>query len=239
MAAGLPLYAEGRCVMRQWHGHLCRAAVRGLCSAQALQLTDDRGVSVTLPRAPQRIVTCAAVADRDGVRAGPVPPPGGRGPLFQPPGAVRSCPGGRRHRPERRGHGGPQARRGADGHVVARRSSGWSRWALRWWRWSPKLPMTFSACWTSSARCWSVADAQRIWRVIDAGVTAAAQSLPPRVRATTVYFEVNRGPMRRGRVVHWRTADAAGGAEHHHARPGALSRRSTPSTWCVPTPTSS
>ncbi|MES3010453.1 MAG: helical backbone metal receptor [Pseudomonadota bacterium] len=39
-----------------------------------------------------------------------------------------------------------------------------------------------------------VPDALRVWRVIDAGVSAAAQSLPPRVKATRVYFEVNRAP---------------------------------------------
>jgi iron complex transport system substrate-binding protein len=40
----------------------------------------------------------------------------------------------------------------------------------------------------------AVADAQKIWRAIDAGVSAAAQSLPPGVRNTRVYFEVNPGP---------------------------------------------
>jgi len=39
-----------------------------------------------------------------------------------------------------------------------------------------------------------VPDAARIWRVIDAGVSAAAQSVPASVRATRVYFEVNQGP---------------------------------------------
>jgi iron complex transport system substrate-binding protein len=39
-----------------------------------------------------------------------------------------------------------------------------------------------------------VPDAQRIWRVIDAGVAAAAQSLPPKVAKVKVYFEVSRGP---------------------------------------------
>lgn len=39
-----------------------------------------------------------------------------------------------------------------------------------------------------------VSDAQRIWRAIDAAVMAAAQSLPPGVRGTRVYFEVNPGP---------------------------------------------
>lgn len=35
---------------------------------------------------------------------------------------------------------------------------------------------------------------ERVWRHIDAGVSAAAQSLPARVRQTRVYFEVNNAP---------------------------------------------
>ncbi|MBT0569216.1 ABC transporter substrate-binding protein [Curvibacter sp. CHRR-16] len=43
-----------------------------------------------------------------------------------------------------------------------------------------------------------VHDAQHIWRAIDAGVSAAAQSLPPAVRQLRVYFEVNEGPYAAG-----------------------------------------
>jgi iron complex transport system substrate-binding protein len=43
-----------------------------------------------------------------------------------------------------------------------------------------------------------VADARRLWRAIDAGVSAAVQSLPPNVRNTRVYFEVNEGPYAAG-----------------------------------------
>jgi len=39
-----------------------------------------------------------------------------------------------------------------------------------------------------------VPDAAKIWRAIDAAVSAAAQSLPASVKATRVYFEVNQGP---------------------------------------------
>jgi len=39
-----------------------------------------------------------------------------------------------------------------------------------------------------------VPDAQRVWRTIDAAVMAAAQSLPPGVRGTRVYVEVDPGP---------------------------------------------
>ncbi|CAN5220916.1 ABC transporter substrate-binding protein [soil metagenome] len=41
-------------------------------------------------------------------------------------------------------------------------------------------------------------DAQRVWRAIDASVSAAAQSLPPGLSNTRVYFEVNNGPYAAG-----------------------------------------
>lgn len=40
--------------------------------------------------------------------------------------------------------------------------------------------------------------AKRIWRFIDAGVSAAAQSLPAKVKGVRVYFEVNRAPFAAG-----------------------------------------
>ncbi|MEZ5707509.1 MAG: helical backbone metal receptor [Burkholderiaceae bacterium] len=43
-----------------------------------------------------------------------------------------------------------------------------------------------------------VADAQKIWRAIDAGVLAAAQSIPQKARGARVYFEVNQGPYAAG-----------------------------------------
>lgn len=39
-----------------------------------------------------------------------------------------------------------------------------------------------------------VAEADKVWRHIDAAVSAAAQSLPASARGTRVYFEVNRAP---------------------------------------------
>jgi iron complex transport system substrate-binding protein len=36
--------------------------------------------------------------------------------------------------------------------------------------------------------------AARLWRTIDSGVSAAAQSLPPQAKNSRVYFEVSRGP---------------------------------------------
>lgn len=42
------------------------------------------------------------------------------------------------------------------------------------------------------------AGAARLWRIIDASVSAAAQSLSPKARSARVYFEVNRGPYAAG-----------------------------------------
>ena len=43
-----------------------------------------------------------------------------------------------------------------------------------------------------------VQDAQRVWRVIDAGVQAAAQSVPAAARGARVYFEASSGPFAAG-----------------------------------------
>ena len=43
-----------------------------------------------------------------------------------------------------------------------------------------------------------VPDAARVWRAIDAGVSAAAQSLPPAARGLRVYMEVSPGPYAAG-----------------------------------------
>ena len=42
------------------------------------------------------------------------------------------------------------------------------------------------------------AGAERLWHIIDTGVSAAAQSLSPKARNARVYFEVNRGPYAAG-----------------------------------------
>jgi iron complex transport system substrate-binding protein len=43
-----------------------------------------------------------------------------------------------------------------------------------------------------------VPDAAKVWRAIDAAVSAAAQSVPDSAKATRVYFEVNQGPYAAG-----------------------------------------
>ena len=45
-----------------------------------------------------------------------------------------------------------------------------------------------------------VEDAERVWRVIDAGVQAAAQSVPVAARGARVYFEASSGPYAAGQT---------------------------------------
>ena len=40
--------------------------------------------------------------------------------------------------------------------------------------------------------------ADRLWRIIDSSVSAAAQSLSPKAKSSRVYFEVSRGPYAAG-----------------------------------------
>lgn len=47
-------------------------------------------------------------------------------------------------------------------------------------------------------RLLEVPDPQKVWRSIDAGVSSAAQSLPPSARGTRVYYEVDPGPYAAG-----------------------------------------
>lgn len=48
--------------------------------------------------------------------------------------------------------------------------------------------------WTQVGRALAANDVQQLWDRVQAGVDAAARSLPASLRGTTVYFEVNSGP---------------------------------------------
>ena len=75
--------------------------------------------------------------------------------------------------------------------------------------------------------------------MIDAGVLAAAQSLPPKAKNVRVYFEVSRGPMPRARRHSFirRIAHPAGRAQRGASIAGPVPRLN-PGLWCA-NPTSS
>ena len=162
--------------------------------AQAIQLTDDRGRTVTLPRPPQRIVSllpsltetiCAldqchrmVGVDRysnwpESVTRLPLVG-GGLDPNIEAIVALRP-----------------------DVVVMATSSRASARLealGLTVVALEPKSHADVQRVMGKLGQLLAVPDAQRVWRHIDAAVEAAAQSVPPAARGARVYFEVNRGP---------------------------------------------
>ena len=58
----------------------------------------------------------------------------------------------------------------------------------------PKTIADLRRVWEQMGRILGANDAQQLWERVDAGMNAAARSLPASLRGTTVYFEVNSGP---------------------------------------------
>jgi len=175
-------------------------AMATLANAQPVQLTDDRGRAITLAQPPQRIVSllpsltetvCALDAcqrlvgvDRysnwpASVRQLPVVG-GGLDPNIEAivalrPDVVLMATSSR-----------SSARLEALGVTVV---------ALE-----PKTHTDVQRVLGLVGQVLGVQDAQRVWRVIDAGVQAAAQSVPVAARGTRVYFEASSGPFAAGQA---------------------------------------
>lgn len=58
----------------------------------------------------------------------------------------------------------------------------------------PRSVADLKRTWQQVGLAIGAAHAQQAWQAVDAAVDAAARSLPPALRGTTVYFEVNSGP---------------------------------------------
>lgn len=184
----------------QW----CSAAV-GLMllmvgSAHALQVTDDRGVVVNFDKTPQRIVSLLPSLTETVCELGQCARLVGVDRYSNFPASLRAL---------------PQVGGGLDPNIEAivalkpdvvlmatssragerLRSLGLKVVALE-----PKTYADVQRVMLKIGQLLEVADAQKIWRAIDAGVSAAAQSLPARVRGTRVYFEVNPGPYGAGEI---------------------------------------
>jgi iron complex transport system substrate-binding protein len=167
-------------------------------AAHALQITDDRGIKITLDKPPQRIVSllpsltetvCAldACARLVGVDR-----------YSNHPASVRAL---------------PQVGGGLDPNVEAvvalkpdlvlmsvasRAGERLEALGLKVVALDTKTHADVRRVLEQVGTLLGVQDAQRVWRAIDAGVSAAAQSLSPKARNTRVYFEVSRGPFAAG-----------------------------------------
>jgi len=169
-------------------------------AAHALQLTDDRGVVVTLAQPPQRIVSLLPSLTETVCALDQCQRLVGVDRYSDFPASVRAL---------------PQVGGGLDPNIEAivalkpdvvlvatssRASERLRGLGLAVVALEPKTYADVQRVMLKLGQLLGVADAQRIWRAIDAGVSAAAQSLPASVRGTRVYFEVNPGPYGAGEL---------------------------------------
>lgn len=160
----------------------------------AVQLTDDRGIVVHLAQPPQRIVSLLPSLTESVCELGQCGRLVGVDRYSDYPASVRSL---------------PQLGGGLDPNieaVVALRPdvvlmAGSSRAVQRLESLGVKVitlePRNYAdvrRVLDQIAELLEVPDAPRVWRAIETGVEAAAQSVPPAAKHLRVYFEVGRGP---------------------------------------------
>jgi iron complex transport system substrate-binding protein len=166
--------------------------------AAALQITDDRGVLVTLAQPPQRIVSLLPSLSETVCELGQCHRLVGVDRYSNYPASLQKL---------------PQMGGGLDPNIelivalkpdvvlMATSSRAGDRLqalGIKVVALEPKSHKDVQRVMFKLGQLLEVSDTARIWRAIDAGVSAAAQSLPAGVRGMKVYFEVNPGPYAAG-----------------------------------------
>ena len=182
-----------RLTFARWLSVLAVLAGVGTLHAAGLQITDDRGVTVTLPQSPQRIVSLLPSLTETVCELGQCHRLVGVDRYSNHPASVRALP---------KAGGGIDPNIEAivalkpDVVLMATSSRGVQRLealGLKVLAMEPKTSADAQRVMGKLGQLLEVPDADRIWRAIDAGVMAAAQSLPPGARSLRVYFEVSTG----------------------------------------------
>ena len=173
---------------------LAQAQAQTLISAPAIQVTDDRGRTVTLPRQPQCIVSLLPSLTEAVCALDQCHRMVGVDRYSNWPGSITRL---------------PQVGGGLDPNIEAivalrpdvvlmatssRASARLESLGVAVVALEPKTHADVQRVLGKIGQVLAVPDAQRVWRRIDAAVEAAAQSVPPAARGARVYFEVNRGP---------------------------------------------
>jgi iron complex transport system substrate-binding protein len=177
------------------------AALWLFAPAHALQLTDDRNVSITFPQSPQRIISLLPSLTESVCAMEQCHRLVGRDRYSNHPALVRQLPalgGGLDPNIEAIVALKPDVVLVAiSSRVITRLESlGIKVVALE-----PKSHADVRRVLLKLGQLLEVPEEQgaaRLWRVIDASVSAAAQSLSPQARKSRVYFEVSRGPYAAG-----------------------------------------
>jgi iron complex transport system substrate-binding protein len=187
--------------MKQSLIFLLLAACAALLPARALQLTDDRGVSVSFAQSPQRIVSLLPSLTESVCAMDQCQRLVGVDRYSNYPASVRSLPvlgGGLDPNIE-----GIVALR-PDVVLLATSSRASQRLeslGIKVVALEPKSHADVRRVLGKIGVLLDIPEAQgadRLWRIIDASISAAAQSLSPRAKRARVYFEVNRGPYAAG-----------------------------------------
>ena len=173
---------------------LCGTLLAGAAGAQPVSIVDDRGVTVSLPQAPQRIVSLLPSLTETVCELGQCARLVGVDRYSNYPQSVLAL---------------PKVGGGLDPNIEAivalkpdlvlvavssRASDRLRALGLQVAAMEPKTHADVQRILGKVGQLLAVPDAQRVWRAIDAGVSAAAQSLPAHVRGKRVYFEVSRSP---------------------------------------------
>jgi iron complex transport system substrate-binding protein len=174
------------------------AAVAAPVFAQPVQVTDDRGVVVRLAAPPQRIVSLLPSLTETVCELGRCDRLVGVDRYSNYPASVQRLPtvgGGLDPNVEAIVVLRPDVVLMATSSRVAERlkTLGIAVVALE-----PKTHADVQRVLLTVGQLLGVSDAQKVWRAIDAGVSAAAQSVPASARGMRVYFEVNQGPYAAG-----------------------------------------
>ena len=181
--------------MKHWlRGVLVSIAMVCAMPVSALQITDDRGVTVRFARAPQRIVSLLPSLTETVCELGQCARVVGVDRYSNYPASVKTL---------------PQLGGGLDPNIEAvvalrpdmvlmaassRAVERFESLGLKVVALEPKTREDAQRVLEALGRVLEVPDAQRIWRAIDAAVSAAAQSLPASAKNMRVYFEVSSAP---------------------------------------------
>lgn len=178
---------------RFWHLLALGLLIGGAAHAAGVAVTDDRGVTVTLAQSPQRIVSLLPSLTETVCELGQCERLVGVDRYSNHPAFVRTL---------------PQTGGGIDPNIeaivalkpdvvlMATSSRGVQRLeslGVKVLAMEPKSSADAQRVMGKLGQLLEVPDAQRIWRAIDASVSAVAQSLPPGARQLRVYYEVSAG----------------------------------------------
>lgn len=181
--------------------HASAQAALNVQTAQGIQVTDDRGVLVSLDKSPQRIVSLLPSLSESVCELGQCQRLVGVDRYSNWPMALAKV---------------PKVGGGLDPNIEAvvalkpdlvliatssRASERLETLGLKVVALEPKSHADVQRVLLTVGRILAIPDeigAKRVWRLIDAGVSAAAQSLPAKTKGVRVYFEANAGPYAAG-----------------------------------------